>query len=250
MKRCSPLSSGANIAPTWARSKPAKKSKKPAAAPISPRASVMVLPCSATTSRARSSCRARMPSATAPRAAPRSTPLLRPQDRCAFRAASSAASTWEASPSGASATVDSSAGLITSRVPSVSIQEPPMSIAGSRFRTLLTSISPFGVSADSFAGQVNLDDYHHDLEGAARHLLRVLVEAAYLIDEGLEHAWDGHADERTANRPRLPRHSSSETNTLRGSRRVTPSQPRWFRGARTHPLLGRRGHYTLCLRAR
>src|SRR5918998_1277741 len=128
----------------------------------------MVLPCSATTSRARSSCRALMPSATAERAAPRSTPLLRPQDRCALLAASSDASTCEASPSGTSVIVDSSVGLITGRVSPVTVHEPPTNMAGSRFRTLLTSISPFGGSAGSPAGQEDPGYHHDDEEGAAR----------------------------------------------------------------------------------
>src|SRR5215210_1002755 len=196
----------------------------------------MVLPCSVTTRRARSSRRPLIPSATAARAAPRSTPLLRAHDRCAFRAASSDASACEASPSGTSATVDSSAGLMTGRVSRVSIQEPPTSIAGSRFRTLLTSISPFRARRSLSrsgkpqtptrrsatpcsrssgytsaiceeralpalpAGQVGLGHHYDDKEEAANELLGVRAEGPQLVYQILQYAEQQDPGERPAHR--------------------------------------------------
>ena len=99
-------------------------------ASASPRASVIVLPCSATISRASASASARMPAAIARTTAPRCTPLRRAHSGCAERAASSARAASSSVPSGISAITDSSAGLRTGRVSWAVTHDPPISMAG------------------------------------------------------------------------------------------------------------------------
>src|SRR5829696_1068328 len=170
--RCSFVSSGANMLPTWARSKVAWYSKKPAAAsPTSPRASVIVFPCSATTSCASSSCRARIPSAIALSTLPRSTPVFRVHSLSERLAASSALCARPASASGTSTMEDSSAGFISGLVSLAVTHEPLMYIAGSLPSALKTSIQTLSVGP--LAGQVGLRRDHHDQESARHHLLGV-----------------------------------------------------------------------------
>src|SRR5918997_534881 len=99
----------------------------------------MVLPCSATTSRASPSCRSLIPRAIARSAAPRSTPLLRAQPFWASRAPWRALSACSGSASGTATTIDSSAGLTTGRSSSAVTHEPSMYMAGSRPIMLKTS---------------------------------------------------------------------------------------------------------------
>src|SRR5215213_2272625 len=137
----------------------------------------MVLPCSATTRRASSSWWVRISSAIAFNTAPRSGPLLRLHSRWARRAASSACS---ACPS------------------SALTQEPPMYIAGSRPKTLTTSIiHPFSRRA---CVQVGLQRGHHEREQMRNLVLSVRGQDANLADHVGRRLEEEHPDEQLEQR--------------------------------------------------
>ena len=127
---CSRRPAAATTSPTcryrWANA----WSKNALTPPISPRASVIVLPCSATTMRASSSACRSTSLITAPITSARSPRVRLAHDFWAAAAAASTSSTCSCVASGTAVSTSPVAGFSTPRVSSVVTQRSPMRIAG------------------------------------------------------------------------------------------------------------------------